>query len=144
MAAPSTEPSMMRRVATVVAVIATLGLAGCADDLTAPRPTATGLSHDWTLVLVPLPAPTDFVEITAGGSHTCARQFRGYVYCWGYNSGGQVGTIGSDPAPCSGFACVIQPTFVTIASSVEAGDAQTCALNSGQASCWGLNVAFTP
>ncbi len=34
---------------------------------------------------------TDVVEITAGGTHTCARRSAGTIACWGANGAGQLG-----------------------------------------------------
>ena len=56
----------------VALILAMLSLAACADPtMTAPVPPSSPLK-DLTLVIVPLPAPTDFVEITGGAWHTCA------------------------------------------------------------------------
>lgn len=40
---------------------------------------------------------TDWRALDAGSSHTCARRATGQVYCWGYNSFGQVGDATNDP-----------------------------------------------
>jgi alpha-tubulin suppressor-like RCC1 family protein len=74
--------------------------------------------------LIP-PNPEDFVEITAGDYHTCARKNNGNVYCWGLASGPSTGTF--------------KPTlFFQGAKTVDAGSGHTCALNTaGAAYCWG-------
>jgi alpha-tubulin suppressor-like RCC1 family protein len=97
-----------------------------------------------------IPSSTDFLEITAGTDHTCARQFGGDVYCWGWNQHSQIGIGESDPfgwpqrASCSGFYCVIAPTFVLNARQVEAGALHSCARSAAtppagksNALCWG-------
>jgi alpha-tubulin suppressor-like RCC1 family protein len=69
------------------------------------------------------PNPEDFVEITAGYSHACARKYNGNVYCWGQN-----------------FAKPdLKPTlYFQGARQVDAGGSHTCALNAaGAAYCWG-------
>src|SRR3954467_332455 len=103
------EHMSSRAIHALVAAALLLFTAACTDGAlteTRPQPNAAGPSRDLGIIIITLPQLTDFVEITAGGSHTCARQFRGYVYCWGYNGVGQVGTVGSDPGGCSGFQCV--------------------------------------
>jgi len=90
----------------------------------------------------PKPNPEEFVEISAGGHHTCVRKRNGNVYCWGRNDSGQVGT--SLSRTCGGYACVDRPKLVTdgvtltAAMQVEAGFDHTCALTTaGAAFCWG-------
>src|SRR5262245_52326564 len=56
----------------------------------------------------------DWVEITAGNYHTCARQFNGSVYCWGGNDWGQVG----DGSSGSGNI-TRRPSYVMNASQVD-------------------------
>src|SRR3954454_21565276 len=111
------EHMSSRAIFALVAAALWLFTAACTNGAlteTSSTPNAAGPSRYLGIIIITVPQPTDFVEITAGGSHTCARQFRGYVYCWGYHGGGQVGTLGSDPGGCYGFSqCVIQPTFVT-------------------------------
>ena len=89
----------------------------------------------------PLPNPEDFIEISAGAEHTCARKRNGNVYCWGRADQGQVGMGGT--ATCPNGPCVDRPKCVsapgfTTAMQVEAGYNHTCALDpSGKAYCWG-------
>ena len=108
-------------------VVAAAGiLAGAASDSSAqirwPRP-------------LPLPNPEDFVEITAGSYHTCARKNNGNVYCWGRANWGQVGT-GTD-----GVTAVQRKAgFVMAAARVDAGANHTCAIDfAGVGFCWGHN-----
>jgi alpha-tubulin suppressor-like RCC1 family protein len=64
--------------------------------------------------------PQDFLEITAGDFHTCARKRNGDVYCWG-EEGGSVPTLTWQGA-----------------TQISAGADHTCGLNSaGAAYCWG-------
>ena len=139
------------RVAITLAALAALTFAGaCTEQVpTSPRLQAGG-SPERDFFEIILPNPNDFVEISAGTHHTCARQFKGDVYCWGWNERGQIGTGESDPfgqpqrAACSGFYCVVAPTFVMKGTQVEAGANHTCAvtttgqpMGTSSAMCWG-------
>src|SRR5689334_6315531 len=142
----------MRTTSLGISILAFVGVSlatGCKNELTGLKPTppqdasraiATGI------VLFPPWRWTQFVEITAGYAHTCARQYGGDLYCWGSNGLGQIGLGESDPlgqptpTPCaSGAPCVTAPTLVMGGvSQVTAGDAHTCAINtSADAYCWG-------
>ena len=135
----------MRRALALLALIV-----ACTEQAPTSPKLRPGGSERLDIFEIILPAPTDFVEITAGTHHTCARQFGGDVYCWGWNHHSQIGIGESDPfgwpqrASCSGFYCVIAPTFVLNARQVEAGALHTCARSSttppagkSNALCWG-------
>ncbi len=76
-----------------------------------------------------------FIEISAGGGHTCAVAVDGSVYCWGANTSGQLGSGGASNVP------VITPVPVSSLSNVvevSAGASHTCArTQGGQVYCWG-------
>lgn len=84
--------------------------------------------------------PVDFggtpaVEVNAG-LHTCARLVDGTVYCWGYNTSGQLGN--------GGFANTSLPgatvTLADRAMQIDTGAAHTCArLANNTVWCWGDN-----
>jgi alpha-tubulin suppressor-like RCC1 family protein len=83
----------------------------------------------------PLPNPEDFIEITAGNYHTCARKNNGNVYCWGRANVGQVGTGADGTGAIAGRA-----GFVMAARRVDAGADHTCAIDfAGAGFCWGSN-----
>lgn len=70
-------------------------------------------------------------KISAGGIHTCALQNNGKIWCWGSNSGGALGTGGSD---------VAEPAEVALSNAIDisAGSFFTCAVTSdGAGWCWG-------
>ncbi|HEY0194339.1 MAG TPA: hypothetical protein VGC42_24670 [Kofleriaceae bacterium] len=75
-------------------------------------------------------------SITGGGTHTCAIDVGGNVWCWGANDQNQLGT------GTAGSSYPVQVTGVTKAKKVVAGQVHTCALLEGGAiSCWGNNDA---
>ncbi len=87
--------------------------------------------------------PDDFVDITAGASHTCARKMNNTVYCWGRNDHGQAGSSVSQRCVGS-INCVDSPRKVTaqyadfLARTIDAGSNHTCALGlKTDAYCWG-------
>ncbi len=79
------------------------------------------------------------IQISAGGSHTCALLEGGDVRCWGSGDKGKLGygseaNIGDDETPeAAGFVALGGP-----AVQIEAGGANTCALlEDGAVRCWG-------
>lgn len=76
-----------------------------------------------------------FIEISAGGEHTCAVSVDDSAYCWGLGESGQLGT--------GATANQRTPTLVSGGLefvSISAGGSHTCGLtSSNEAYCWGLN-----
>ena len=78
---------------------------------------------------------TDWVSVTAGGNHTCARTTARRLYCWGSDASGQVGDSGANtnraaPVQVAGrFADWV---------SVTAGGNHTCA-RTRAVYCWGYD-----
>ena len=112
--------------------ITALSLAACIDsnrDLVAPKaPDKMIISPiGGTIPVLNPPSPTDFVQIAAGGNHTCARQYNGNVYCWGAEGEAGYGKV------------IMTPTLAFQgASQVAVGAAHACALNgAGSVYCWG-------
>ena len=93
-----------------------------------------------TPVKVAIGTSVTLVDITAGGSHTCARATTGDAYCWGDNTYGQLGdgtttarTVPVKVLPGAGL------TSGTVAS-ITAEYRHTCArTTTGDAYCWGWN-----
>lgn len=81
------------------------------------------------------PAGRRFTTLAVGWNHSCAVDDRGQAYCWGDNSGGQLGdgtrSARSTPVPVAGGADF---------AFISAGGTHSCALTSrGDAYCWGRN-----
>ena len=82
---------------------------------------------------------TDWVEVTAGDEHACARRAGGQLYCWGNNDSGRIGdgTDGGNqlkPTPVAPPAGEGALSF----RAVSAGGNNTCAINDhGKLYCWG-------
>jgi len=132
-----------QRVSPLATILLALAVS-CGDANLPPRPSPAQSHPSRNFPTIVIPQPTDFVEITAGLQHTCARQYGGDLYCWGANASSQVGIGESDPLgastpiSCGGQHCVIAPTFVMKALQVEAGSSHTCALSTiWKAWCWG-------
>ena len=77
---------------------------------------------------------TDWQQVDAGGTHTCARKTDGTLFCWGANATGQLG-IGDR---------VIRNVPTSVAGTwnqVVAGVGHTCGRRSdGTVACWGGNA----
>jgi alpha-tubulin suppressor-like RCC1 family protein len=110
--------------------LAIVAVAACTDDrkdLLAPIAPDKMVLQPGPTLRPPLPSPGDFVQIAAGGNHTCARKFDGDVYCWGQE--GQ-----------AGYELTIQTPTLAMqgATQVAVGGAHACTLNgAGAAYCWG-------
>ncbi|MFZ1243394.1 MAG: hypothetical protein WAQ22_04625 [Candidatus Saccharimonas sp.] len=79
-------------------------------------------------------------QVAAGNAHTCALASDNQVYCWGYNSNGQLGnnstTMSLVPVAVTTSGVLSGKTI----RQVTAGGAHTCALASdNQVYCWGYN-----
>jgi alpha-tubulin suppressor-like RCC1 family protein len=112
-------------------------------DLERGGSNGSGQLGDGTTTNHPAPTPvsgghTNWVAVSAGGLHTCARRNSGELYCWGDNNSGQLGdgTQANRPIPT-----LISPPFGTSWVNVSAGAVHTCAANSrNELYCWGLDV----
>lgn len=74
-----------------------------------------------------------FIDVAAGGAHSCGIALDSTAYCWGQNLEGQLGTgtlgMSLTPARVAG---------VDRYRAIAAGNAHTCALSlAGRAACWG-------
>jgi cysteine-rich repeat protein len=85
---------------------------------------------------------TTIVQLSEGGSHTCALTRSGKVKCWGLGFSSQLGygntnTIGDDETPASvGFVDV-----GGVVTQISTGSNHTCALlTTGNVRCWGQGI----
>ncbi len=88
---------------------------------------------------VQAPAGVVLSGVSARGYHTCAEGSDGKLYCWGYNSSGQLGdgTTTDRSTPVA-----VQAPEGVVLSGVVAGGAHTCAEGSDdELYCWGLNFS---
>lgn len=81
-------------------------------------------------------AADDWKDIDVGDSHICALKDDGRIFCWGYNSSGELGV---DP-PSNSSVPLQELTGANDWAGVWAGTYSTCAVkNDGRLFCWGDN-----
>ena len=82
---------------------------------------------------------TDWKQVSAGETHTCAIKTNGQLYCWGYGEHSQLGAYGaSSKSIFSQFAPAIVDPAIEWAQ-VDAYGSSTCAVSTGGGLyCWGL------
>jgi alpha-tubulin suppressor-like RCC1 family protein len=124
-----------------------LGIAAPKDCANRTGPQAPG-NGVWgcsgTPVLVVCPnGPCNFIDISAGFTHTCAVDAGGDAWCWGSNEFGELG-IGGTTA--KGFDTPLRVATQEKFQKIRAGAGKTCGLTrSGQVFCWGINdLAIVP
>lgn len=115
---------IMSRSGSLLALILATTLCACGSDAPPTEP------------VVP-PPPVTYASIWAGDGHACAIDTRGFAYCWGRNTFGQVGD-GTTTDRLRPTLVSDELTFV----SIGAGYAHTCGLTADAAIvCWGGNRA---
>lgn len=83
-----------------------------------------------------VPTSREFVEMSLGFHHSCAKSLIGRLFCWGSNSAGQLGV--DWPTPSS--AVPIEITSGPVFQRIGAGTNHSCAVaDGGRAYCWGYN-----
>jgi alpha-tubulin suppressor-like RCC1 family protein len=124
------------RTGIALLVAALFAVTACQDDsssLTEPGSLNTEVAAN---VGAAAAGALSFMQVSAGGSHTCGLTNDGLAYCWGNNDLGQLGD-GTHTTPR------LKPTAVAGGLhfvQISAGDQHTCAVTAAnQAYCWGDN-----
>lgn len=82
-----------------------------------------------------MPAPVPFKQVAVGGSHVCAVDAEGAVWCFGRNGEGQLGDGTRTPR-----LALARVAGVDGVVNIAAGEAHTCALTrEATLWCWGRN-----
>jgi alpha-tubulin suppressor-like RCC1 family protein len=99
----------------------------------------------------PVTAPTAVsvvsaaVSLAVGGSGACSVTGAGKIFCWGYNSDGEVGNGSTTTLAPYDVPTPVQVSTITTASAVCAGLNHRCALLAdGAVWCWGANFGASP
>ncbi|MGE3617722.1 MAG: Ig-like domain-containing protein [Gemmatimonadales bacterium] len=140
-------PLTWTAVDTGIVTVSTAGLVtGAAVGTGARVRAAAGGRSSITRITVLPPGPAVLGSPSAGDRHVCLRRTDGTAWCWGQGKTGQLGD-GSvrdaqpTPVPVAGgpFAAVSAGGLVELTAGEQG---HTCGLTpSGQALCWGSNVA---
>ena len=127
----------MKQIRPVLAAALVATLAGCGEQSQSP----TALPSQDSLQAVAAVATLSFRQISIGHNHACGTTTADRAYCWGLNSGGELGIGGRADNPDGDFttwpvAVVGGLSF----SAVSAGTYNSCGLTTdGRAFCWGQN-----
>ena len=105
---------------------------------------STGVDQEQPVTVVKTEGSTaplkDIVQISAGGTHTCALTSQGGVVCWGEGSSGELGNGSSlqSDAPVGVVASADGTKLLGEIIQISSGDAHTCALTAQKSVvCWG-------
>ena len=85
-------------------------------------------------------ALSGIVQVSTGGTHSCALTFEGHVVCWGYGLSGRLGNDGTAQKehPVYVVASNGRSNLLNSIVQIDAGSLHTCALTSaGGVKCWG-------
>jgi hypothetical protein len=75
----------------------------------------------------------DAIQVSDGGSHTCALLANGTIQCWGHSDFGELGNTTSVTSP-------VTISGITDAVAIDAHEEHSCVLlRSGLIQCWGYN-----
>jgi alpha-tubulin suppressor-like RCC1 family protein len=109
-------------------------MVGCGDDAEAPSAPGAG-TPEATPAFATAATPLSFMQVSAGGGHSCGLTSDSLAYCWGSNSSGQLGdgtyTQRLTPVRVAGGLRFVQ---------ISAGSSHTCAVTKdSRPYCWGDN-----
>jgi alpha-tubulin suppressor-like RCC1 family protein len=110
-------------------------IAGCGEDAEAPS-APRAAAPESVPALATAATPLSFVQVTAGGAHSCGLTSDSLAFCWGSNSSGQLGdgtyTQRLTPVRVGGGLRFVQ---------ISAGSSHTCAVTKdSKPYCWGDNL----
>lgn len=87
---------------------------------------------------IEIPSNSSAVTVDSGAFHSCVGMNDGSMYCWGYNSYGQLGNGGTTRA---GIPMPVPLDSTQSPTDIQVGLFHSCALfDSGEMSCWGDNA----
>jgi alpha-tubulin suppressor-like RCC1 family protein len=127
-----------------IASVSTLGsVQGVAAGSVTIQATSEGKSGTASIIVLGA-APSAWLSVAAGGSHSCGLRTDGAIYCWGLNQFGELGSTTSQPCSFNpNTTCAVTPQLVTGGvkfKQVIAGAFHTCGIDTnGVAYCWGDN-----
>jgi len=102
---------------------------------------AMGTALPGALVLGAQTPAGAWLQVAAGGEHTCGLTAAGEVWCWGYDLHGQLGDdalIHDQPSPVRVDFSGVDPPEARAMVQIAAGGRSSCSLNAqGQVYCWG-------
>lgn len=127
---------MARRLATLLAPLALLAMAGCPPRTFPPDPPPPKPKP-----VPPKPEPTvkgpanPILSVNSHAQHTCALRKSGDVLCWGRNAYGQLGNGNREDS-----ARMVKAAGIVDAKQIIVGKDFSCALRkAGSVVCWGNN-----
>lgn len=84
-----------------------------------------------------------FTKIAAGRFHTCGLTSAGEVWCWGLNTGGQLGATTSIVSDLEMSAVPVKVNGTNVFTDITAGDFHTCGIAQDDGVwCWGSNLTM--
>jgi alpha-tubulin suppressor-like RCC1 family protein len=102
--------------------------------------TLGGASAQWQQVRDTQGPIVDATSIGLGKIHGCATRVSGAVWCWGWNSRGQLGDGGATDQPSAVRVIKNADNMPLVGmEQVEGGDEFSCARGGGNVWCWGRN-----
>ena len=110
------------------------------DDITLPASSSAASTTPVEVKTGSSTFLTGAIQVSAGGSHTCAVKSDNTVWCWGSDNEGQLGNNSTSnsslPVQVHGANNIGMLAGV---AQVSAGEYHSCAVAGGNAYCWGDN-----
>jgi alpha-tubulin suppressor-like RCC1 family protein len=120
-------------------LLCALVLSGCFGTDPGPQPVGGCQDAECSDTPVMVTGGKNFAKIAAGRFHTCGLLANGEVWCWGLNTGGQLGAA----TPSASLDMSGVPVKVggnTLFKDITGGDFHTCGIGTDDGVwCWGSN-----